>query len=109
MASSHLDDALLAGKRAESQQQSLNMSLSDLTETLGRAADALGRTAFDPLASSTLAMAEQRRLEIAQLAADGRLTAAGWAASDARDLALLAIEQASDVTSAYALARQAVR
>ncbi len=108
VASSRLNDALLAAKRAESQQRALEVSLSDLTDTLGRAGAALGRTEFDPLASSTLALAEQRRIEIAQLAADGRLSAARWAAADARDLALLAIEQASDVTGAYALARQAI-
>ena len=109
VAASRLDDALLAAKRAERQQKALELALSDLTETLDRAGSALGRTDFDPLASSTLALAEQRRLEIAQLAADGRMSAARWAAADARDLALLAIEQASDVTSAYALARQEIR
>lgn len=105
VASSRLDDALLAARRAERQQKVLQIALSDLTETLDRADSALGRTEFDPLASSTLAMAEQRRLEIAQLAADGRMSAARWAAADARDLALLAIEQAADVSGALALAR----
>ena len=108
VAKSRLDDAVIAGRRAESQQRALEVSLSDLTETLARATSALGRTEFDPLASSTLSLAEQRRLDIAQLAADGRLSAARWAADDARDLALLALEQAADVTSAYAVARQAI-
>jgi hypothetical protein len=109
VAASRLDDALIAARRAERQQKALEMALTDLTETLDRASSALRRTDFDPLASSTLAIAEQRRIEIAQLAADGRMRAAVWAAADARDLALLAIEQATDVTSAYALARQGDR
>ena len=107
VAKSRLDDAVLAGRVAESQQRALEVALGDLTDTMGRASRALNQSNFDPLAASTLALAEQRRLDIAQLSADGRLHAARWAAADARDLSLLAIAQASDVTSAYALAREA--
>jgi len=107
VAKSRLDDAVLAGRVAEAQQRALEVALGDLTDTMARASRALNQSNFDPLAASTLALAEQRRLDIAQLSADGRLNAARWAAADARDLSLLAIEQAADVTSAYALAREA--
>ena len=82
----------------------LVLVVDDLDSTLSRARHAAALTPYHPAISSALAEAEAARLEVAWIAARKGPLSALWQAGEARELALLVLEQARVAWMAGAVA-----
>jgi hypothetical protein len=79
--------------------------LEDVDATLARARKMVVISGFNPNASSTYLHAEHARSEATRIAGEGRLQSARWKAANARELAVIAMEQATG----HAMARPSRR
>lgn len=91
----HLESANDLASAWRIEKRDFDLVLEDVDGTLQRARKMVVVGGFDPGASATLLHAEHARAEAHRIVGEGRLQSARWKAESARDLAVIAMEQAS--------------
>ena len=91
----HLESAGDLANAWRSEKRGFDLVIEDLDGTLQRARKMVVVSGFDPGASATLLHAEHARAEADRIAGEGRIQSARWKAENARDLAVIAMEQAT--------------